>query len=750
MNLRWAALFFATSAGACSGEVSPLPTDAGTDLDGGVEIIRLDAGEDPGPVDAGPPEVSCTETEFSLEYNDTQSVWVTGSFTNWAGSVDEGALALSRNSDGIWTLKTNLPAGRHTYKFVVSGDNWIQDPNNPNSEDDGFGGQNSVIEVCAGESPTASFEVLSHSTLGARFEAQVAFSGPGDIATLMATLDHGPVAPGAVTAEGQTLNIDLDGLSDGIHDLRLQIGAQDTLLKIYVNESTDWRDTTMYFVMTDRFKNGNPGNDAPVGDGISHPLAEYLGGDFAGVIQQIEAGYFDDLGVNSLWITWPLDNPDRAYEGPYQTFDGCNATGTNTTRFSGYHGYWPKSGSEIESRFGTAQELETLVDTAHARGIRILFDFTANHVHEDSRDYAEHPEWFNLPAQLCRDGLWDSDQREECWFDSFLPDWNFTRAGARTKVLDDAIKLAKVYGADGFRVDALKHMEDAFIRELRTRVKQELESTDILFYLVGETFTGDTGLIDRYVGPDMLHGQFDFPTNMAIRKGLATDEAGLGTMHQWVRDTKQAYGADAPLMSTFAGNHDIARFVSKASGQLPCGIWSVGADVSRAHNGAPSQPTDDWVYAKLKLAMAYVYTVPGIPLLYYGDEVGLAGAGDPDNRRMLPEDVALNPQMRGTRDFMKALGQLRASAPVLRTGDWTGALMAEDSLLVFARTSPGQQAVIVMNRGGGRDLQIDVGALGVADGTTMRDGLSNQSAQVSQGRLSISVGTLEAQIFVTQ
>lgn len=727
------------------------PVDAGTPADTGPADTGsiADAGSVPdvGALDGGSePVVPCAEAQFSLQRSGAQSVWVTGTFTGWAADPGAGAIALSDMGGGQWSVATTLPSGgRHLYKFIVDGGTWIEDPANPAREDDGFGGFNSVLEVCS----RGAFEVRAHRTTGATFDAQVAYVGPGEVAGVRATLDRVPLDPAALVRQDRLLNLHVQGLSDGIHDLRIFVGQDSTLLKIYVNESTDWRDTAMYFVMTDRFENGDASNDAPVGGGISHPLADYLGGDFAGVQQRLEAGYFDDLGINTLWLTWPLDNTDGAFDGPYDTYDGCSPNGQTTTKFSGYHGYWPKSGTEIESRFGQPSELESLVDAAHARGIRILFDFTANHVHEDSPYYSAHPEWFNLPAQLCRNGLWDGDLREECWFDAFLPDWNFKQAAARRQVLDDAIELAKRFGADGFRVDALKHMEDSFIRELRRRVEAELEQTGVTFYMVGETFTGDAGAIARYVSSDMLHGQFDFPSNMAIRRGLAIDQIGLGDMHAGVRASKQTYGADAPWMSTFAGNHDIARFISKASGDLPCGIWSTGADTARGHGNPPAQPSRAQPYARLKLAMAYVYAVPGVPLLYYGDEVGLAGAGDPDNRRMLPQGTSLNPQMQSTLTFMQQLGQLRAAQPVLRTGDWTAALFADDDLLVFARTLPGQVAIIVINRGSSRTVDLDVSSLSLPAGATLTDGLTGQTIALSGGRLSFTAPAIDVQIFIT-
>ena len=697
-----------------------------------------------GPADGGGGPGGCGAVTFRYVSSSARSVIVTGSFAAWSTDLAQGALPLMNDGAGNWSASTRFLPGQVLYKLVVDG-TWLEDPSNSNHVADGFGGFNSVLDIVCGQ----GFVVQTHRTAGQTFTATLEYAGAGDVGTAQLSLDHQPAPSGSLSRSGTTLSVSLGGLAPGIHDARVSVGGEMALLKIYIQESTDWRDVALYFVMTDRFINGNPGNDAPLG-GMS-PLNDYMGGDFAGVTQQIQAGYFDDLGVNALWLSWPLDNTDSARMGGYQTFNDCNLSGSNSTLFAGYHGYWPSSGTTIEPRFGTKAELDALIDAAHAHGIRVLLDFTANHVAIDHPYYSAHPEWFNQPPTLCRDGHWDDGLREECWFDSFLPDWNYQNATARRTVLNDVVELVKSTGADGLRVDALKHMEDAFITELRARTRQELELTGIDFYLVGETFTGDTGLIARYVNNAMMHGQFDFPSNMAIGQGLALDQIGLQSMHATVRGAKASYGAGAGLMSTFAGNHDIARFVSKAAGDLPCGWWSQGPDQSRAYSGPPGQPSGEDPYLRLGLAMTYAFTTPGIPLVYYGDEVGLAGAGDPDNRRMLPAPGALSAHQRALLARIQKLGQVRAAQAVLRTGGWTDALWADDTILVFARTLGAQKAIVAINRGNARTISVQVGSVGLTDGQALQSQLGAPPAgvTVSGGSLSLSLGRMSAEIWVS-
>ena len=104
---------------------------------------------------------------------------------------------------------------------------------------------------------------------------------------------------------------------------------------------------------------------------------------------------------------------------------------------------------------------------------------------------------------------------------------------------------ARETGSDGFRLDAVKHIEFNFISALRSRAAQEMELTGVDFYIVGETFTGDAGLIEDFIGPDKIHGQFDFPANMEILQGFAKETKGLDEMDQGIRNSKGIYGDSA-------------------------------------------------------------------------------------------------------------------------------------------------------------------------------------------------------------
>ena len=706
-----------------------------------------------------PPPGKCGEVTFSYQGGEgVGSVLVSGGFNGWASSAADGAFAMTDDDgDQKWDVTVALDAGTYQYKLIVDG-TWMIDPANPDTIDDGNGNVNSVVTVDPCPVP-GQLVLVSHETdegAGA-FHAVLAAADGGavDLAGVEVTIDWVPAAEGTVGAgAGDTIEVDVAGLAAGIHDVRVVSGGETLLLKVYIGVSTDWRDALLYFAMTDRFVNGDPSNDAPV-PGVAFQT-NYQGGDFAGIRQKIESGYFDDLGVSAIWISWPIDNLDGYEDGAYPADSGCDLSPASVTnwvpvKFTAYHAYWPAKLDETEEHFGTLEELQDLVVTAHARGIRMLLDFTANHVHDSSPFYAAHESdgTFNFPAEICQDVGWDNKPKT-CWFTSYLPDLDYTNPAARKAIIDSAVWWIESSGADGFRFDAVKHLEMSFIQDLRARMKSDIELTGVDFWIVGETFTGDAGLIQSFVGPDKIHGQFDFPTNMQILKGFAKREIGLDAMDTEVRKAKAVYGG-GQLMSNFLGNHDISRFLSMAAGSIKCGIWDETSNAAQGWADPPGQPSEEAPYRKLQLAFVYVDTIPGVPLIYYGDEFGLPGAGDPDNRRMMRFDADLSAHEQATLAFMKKLGQVRAAHPALRKGSWTSTLWADGDFLAYGRAHGADKALVLLNIGdGAKSADVGVGELGLADGTAMVDALGGGTATVSGGKLTVDVPGLTAAIYVLE
>ncbi len=552
------------------------------------------------------PEPTCNAVSFKYEGPAT-SVWVTGTFNEWASTPAEGALVLTPGMAGTFELTTDIPSGEHQYKLVIDGTEWIPDPNSVSAVDDGFGSTNSVLNVCL-------------QTCGA--------------------------------------------LTD-----------------------FDWRDTVMYFVMVDRF-NDSDGMSSEVSGVDGGPLdgssGQYMGGDLPGVTEKVP--YLADLGVTSLWISAPYDNRDVAGVG----------MAPDTHQYSGYHGYWPKPANidysdpdnpsptpAVESRIGNAADLKALVAAAHGadgkngHGMKVVFDYVMNHVDEQSGLYQAHPDWFyseNGQPVLCSandNGNWnDPFYGVRCAFTPYLPDFDFSLAAPRQWSVNDALWWAKEYGIDGYRLDAIKHVPMEWLTDLRARIQSEnIDQTGDRFYLVGETYDwNDRTTLKKYVDPaTKLDGQFDFPYRAKLCQAVLASGGDLSVFSSWLDGNDFFYG-DGAIMTNFIGNHDIPRAIHAAARSVGCMDGS--SQDNRWKSASYPQPTQPEPYERLALAFAVMFTNPGIPLVYYGDEVGLAGGGDPDNRRMMPW-AGLNTHQTALRDRVTALGRIRGEHPVVARGKRT-------------------------------------------------------------------------------
>lgn len=458
----------------------------------------------------------------------------------------------------------------------------------------------------------------------------------------------------------------------------------------------DWRDAVLYFVFIDRFVNGDPSNDGAPVPGVMGP-ANYQGGDYKGLLGKIEESYFEGLGVNTLWLTVPMDNPDEP------------GLGTDGKQYSAYHGYWPSGLDKTESRFGSMAELKGVVDAAHKHGLKVLIDYAMNHVHKASPVYAQHPDWFwpvtyNGKSCVCGEGCsWDDAyEARRCWFRDYLPDFDFTKADARKFSIDNALFWAKELGLDGFRLDAVKHIEDVWVTELRTRLSAEIEpTTKEHFYLVGETFTGDRGLIRNYVDPfAKLDGQFDFPLRMQLAETLLMRKGSLQALDGFLSTNDAFYGAG--IMSTFVGNHDIPRPIHFAEDTPMWGDpWADGKD--RAWQNTPPLTSGTSAFERLAVAFTFLFTTKGVPLVYYGDEIGLPGAGDPDNRRMMTW-TGYSPGQNSLLAHVKKLGQIRKDHVALRRGT-RASLGATADTIAYELNGDGDRVIVALNRSDG-DKQV--------------------------------------------
>ena len=463
-------------------------------------------------------------------------------------------------------------------------------------------------------------------------------------------------------------------------------------------------------------------------EGTISESADYRGGDWKGIEEKLDS--LVDLGVRSLWLTAPQDNPSGAWG------DKCG------TDFSGYHGYWPSSVSEFEEHFGSEEDFVSLVGSAHERGLRVIVDWVGNHVHQDHPYRQQHSEWFADQPLICQDANNWNDYPESCWFDAFLPDIDYSQTPALVQMIQDAVAFAQKYEIDGYRVDAVKHMPMAVVHNLVSELESALEypGSEFEFYTLGETFDGSRQTVGAYVGEGLLDGQFDFPLYFSLRDALFSGSTTLEDLEASLIESQSVFGN--ARMSTFLGNHDVERFVTESAegphGECdPNGNFWIPA----------SPPVGTDAYTRLRLGWTWLLTRPGLPLVYYGDEIGLPGYADPDNRQMMRFGSELSEEEAATRAHVQLLGQARLAHPALSAEDgilwWT-----EAKILARVAQSGEDWALSILNlEGQERTLSNSLSWAGMPEGQ-WRDLLTGDLFETSGDGLSVSMPAMSSRVLV--
>jgi glycosidase len=452
------------------------------------------------------------------------------------------------------------------------------------------------------------------------------------------------------------------------------------------------QDDVLYLIVPDRFANGDPANDEPAEARGSHDRSKprtYHGGDLLGIKNHLP--YLKDLGVTTLWLT-PIVKNGAAED---------------------YHGYGAVDLYAVDPHLGTLKDYQDLAATAHQQHMKVFFDAVPNHVGPKHPWVSNPPlpDWFhgtlqhhvdsfsplkgtfygkpsgqavaNDPFESLIDPHAPAGMKRnltEGWLFGKLPDMNTENPMVAQYLLQNSIWWAEISGLDGYRVDTFPYVGRKFWAEWHAGLRR------LYPYLttIGEVFHPDpsvtsffVGGVKRYDGIDSgLSTVFDFPLFFALRDVLLRN-APTGRIADVLRHDALYVHPDA--LVPFFANHDMPRFASEQG----------------------SSPT------KLKLAFGLTMTLRGIPEIYYGDEIGMPGGGNPDNRRDFPggwigdSNDAFTKAGR-TRDqqeifsYVQALLGLRREHAALRGGRlWH--LASDESSYVFVRESEEERLAVAFN-----------------------------------------------------
>ncbi|WP_341678278.1 alpha-amylase family glycosyl hydrolase [Niveibacterium sp. SC-1] len=507
----------------------------------------------------------------------------------------------------------------------------------------------------------------------------------------------------------------------------------------------------VYFVVTDRFQNGNPANDhsyGRTGDG-GKEIGTFHGGDLAGITAKLKEGWFKQLGVNAIWIT-----------APYEQIHGWVVGGNKAFRHYAYHGYYALDYTVLDQNMGTPVELREMIDTAHAQGIRVLFDIVMNHpgyldikTAQDMKipvlwkgadkatldDYHSYID-YNAPraqwaawwgGEWVRAGLngytpegGDDFTKQLAYLPDFkteskdkvkLPQLLKNKADTRAKDLPDATvrdylvtwltDWVREYGVDGFRADTVKHVEPDSWRALKQRGTEALaawkaankdKAVDAApFWMVGEYWGQDTRRTSIY------DAGFDAMINFDFQQRLlqVSDYAALDALYS--EYAGRLAGTPGYNVLSYLSSHDTELFPRKR--------------LVEAGNG-------------LLLA-------PGGVQIFYGDESArpLGPAVDSDAAQGTRSDMNWKSLDQAVLAHWRKLGQFRARHVALARG--AHARISSDPY-VFSRSheASGDKVVVALGVKGAQSLPV---GKAFKDGTTLVDAYSGREAQVKDGKVSV-------------
>lgn len=621
-----------------------------------------------------------------------------GSFNGW----DRGNLPMKDdNNDGLFEAEIALEPGRYQYKFFGDGEEII-DPENKEKVPNGMGDFNSVFTVEEETKSRVFLHIIKYEKTADKSEFNFyyendLYENPLQKENVIALVDNKKAKDGEVEVSGRSIKLMLNNNElKSKQLLRIAVtvnGTASNIQSVFLADGEPaeqngkflWNDAVIYSLMIDRFSDGDRSINNPIAHDSLSEKANYMGGDFQGIINKLNEGYFDSLGINTIWLSPVYDNPNEAFKEAPEPHRW----------FSGYHGYWPINSTSTEEKFGSIEKLKELVATAQKHGIKILLDIVANHVHQNHPFFKEKPEWFgnlNLPDGRLNLRLWD-EYRLTTWFEPYLPKFNYIGSkDAIDFMTSNTVWWMKETGADGFRQDAVKHMPNEFWRALTKRIKNEIEIPDNKkVYQIGETF-GSYDLISSYVNNGQLSAQFNFNVYDVALPTFLESKMSFSALDAEIKKSFLVYGENN-LMGNIMDSHDKNRFMAFADGDLDVTQWSA---VEEGWNNPPrvDNPAN---YEKAKLYYAYMNTIPGLPVIYYGSEFGMTGASDPDNRRMMRFGEELNQFEKRMLGDVRKIINLRKNHPALRYGDFL-TLQADENVYSYIRSEVNERILIILNK----------------------------------------------------
>jgi cyclomaltodextrin glucanotransferase len=472
-------------------------------------------------------------------------------------------------------------------------------------------------------------------------------------------------------------------------------------LKVTCVYAKDFTKETIYFILIDRFLDGDPSNN-PTGKIYSPDKSEwklYWGGDLQGITDRLP--YIKSLGATAIWITPVVENPEDLYI-------------YGTEKISAYHGYWGKDFKRINPYFGSMETFDKLVKTAHEMGIKVILDFVLNHTSPCGQGcdgavydngvlkgtYSNDPnKWFHHNGTIDFTILNEAEWEDKSLFD--LTDFNHDTPDVDT-YLKEAALMWLSHGIDGFRIDTARHIPCKYMKSFAHEIYSKKD-----VFIFGEWSFGNfkneldrefalKGIIKFDRESDISVIDFNFLE--AIRASLAQNKSFKLIADALKLDEKLR---DPCSMVTCVDNHDMPRFISTAI--------AGGATESEGKK-------------KFEMAIYLIMTSRGIPCIYYGSEQFLHNdtpstwgvGGEPYNRQMMNNFSTDGKFFKN----INKLALLRQDNPAISRGIQK-TLFLSDDIYVYERELNGNFVIVAMNKGKRENINVS---------TSLPDGIYNISS----------------------
>ena len=454
----------------------------------------------------------------------------------------------------------------------------------------------------------------------------------------------------------------------------------------------DWDESVIYFMVTDRFFDGNESNNAANGPQTygKDNAGLYHGGDFAGITQKLD--YLEDLGINTIWITPIVEN----IPGVQVTGEGADDVPYNAA----FHGYWASDFTKLNPALGTREEFQTLIDQAHSRGIRIMVDIVVNHAGYDTE--------FGNMIRSGDDVVSGSDQKDSL---SNLPDFRTEDPAVSAQLVKWQTQWVKDFGIDYFRVDTVKHVENDTWSEL----KNALTETDPNFKMIGEYAGGGYASNGNTLGTGEMDSDLDFDFNDQaanfVKGNISSVENFLASRNSALNNTY--------MTGQFLGSHDEDGFKQKL---LDGGM------------------KEDAATAASMVAASLQITAKGQPVIYYGEEIGLTGLNSyPYQTNRYDFDWSMvNNDNKTYQHYKKMLSIRNAYTDVFARGDRKTIVASDEKGYdIVSRSYQGTKLYVGLNiKGAAQTVEVPVSE---SNGTILKDLYSGTSYTVNNGKVEVTI-----------